>query len=170
MARGPRFADLTLAEAFDAFGRGEVTEAWMDDKLWLSLCEVMPGADDVSGVPAPVLNTYASRLIQWDVGNGGFAQAAYNYRDWFPAAAAGYRALGLDAAADLIGEGSAILARLPDDAFDADEIGDLFEQFAESALARLDARCDEVGWWADGPRLAYAVLHRAAFEDFVSGT
>ena len=165
----PRFSELTVSEAFDAFGTGAVNASWLDDKLWLSVSEIMFPVKELARLPVSVAHYAASRLIQWDVENGGFGQAAYNYREYFGPAAAGYRALGLEAPAALIEEAVAILADMPADAFDADEIGDLFEQFAESALSPLDDRLEAVGWSADEIRLAFAVEHRAAFEAALAG-
>ena len=108
---------------------------------------------------------YASRYMAWEVGNGGFAQAAYNIPEWFDLAALGYERLGLQRAAALIREAIAILEHEENRSktFTATEIGELFQQFADSKLAKLDDRLDEVGWWATEQRLDYVRANRDAF-------
>jgi hypothetical protein len=111
----------------------------------------------------------APRIIQRDGENGGFAQDASTYREYFGPAAAGYRELWREAPATLIEEAVAILADMPADPFDAEENGDLFERFAEGARSPLDGRVEAVGWSADQTRLAWAVEHPATFEAALAG-
>ena len=47
---------------------------------------------------------FATRLVEWDVCNGGFAQAAMNYLGVFEHAAAGFELLGKPAIVVLIRE------------------------------------------------------------------
>jgi hypothetical protein len=109
---------------------------------------------------------YASRFLQWEVGNGGFAQAAYNIPEWFQLAASGYDELGLPDFATLIREAMTLLpTENRETTFDAREIGDLFEQFSESKLAQLDERLDETEWEVTAVRLQYVRENRQAFRD-----
>ncbi|WP_407493458.1 DUF4375 domain-containing protein [Pseudooceanicola sp. MF1-13] len=98
----------TLAQAFDLFDRSEIDAFTLDDAVYLKLTNVIGDAETLSRVLAPVADYYASRIMQFDVGNGGFAQAAYNIPDFFGPAAQGYRTLGLTEAADLIDRAAAI--------------------------------------------------------------
>ena len=50
-----------------------------------------------------------------------------------------------------------------DTTFDAEDIGELFEQFSESKLAELDERLDDSDWWAIEPRLTYIRENAEAF-------
>ena len=125
-----------LNEAFNRFARGEIDVDTLDDQLWRALCEAVDDRDEVafSALPAAVRHYYASRYVEWEVGNGGFAQAAYNVPHLFPAAREGYLAIGLPGAADLvatadrlIAEGHAKFGSSP-----GGDIGELFEEFAET--------------------------------------
>jgi len=149
---------------FDAFANGALPVEEFDDALWSFLCARIPG-DEASfqRVPLPVQYFFASRYMEWEVGNGGFAQAAFNIPQLFEAARLGYLALDLPAAADLIAQAQALIsnghARFSQDV----DIGELFDEFAESALAELDGKVDDAGWWATERRSAYAVANREAF-------
>jgi hypothetical protein len=99
------------------------------------------------------------------VGNGGFAQAAYNAREWFEAGALGYEALGLPLAAErirtaisLVSHGAANFTRGPDVT-----IEQVFSEFTESALSALDEGLDSIGWWATERRVAYVRANRESF-------
>jgi Domain of unknown function (DUF4375) len=157
-----------LADAFDRHARGELDVNTFDDELWLALCDVVNDrdAESFNNLPLAVRHYFASRYVECEVGNGGFAQAAFNVPHLFPAAREGYAALGLQGAVDLIAEAERLIAEghAKFGANPRDDIGELFEEFAESALADLDARTEEVGWWATEKRVAYAVEHRASFE------
>jgi hypothetical protein len=63
------------------------------------------------GLAKPVLNYYASHLMESDVANGGFPQAAYNIPEPFEAAAYGYEAIGHIAAAEAIRKAHALSKR-----------------------------------------------------------
>jgi hypothetical protein len=157
-----------LKDTFDQYARGELSTSEFDDALWLALCNVVNDRDEAAfaALPTPVRLYFASRLVEWDVGNGGFAQAAYNVPHLFALAREGYAALGLPAAAALIARAEQLIAEGHGD-FDVDledDIGEAFDEFAESPLAELDDEIDEAGWWATEQRTAYVLEHRADFE------
>ena len=160
---------VSIAALLDAEERGEVSESTFDDELWLFLIERISSPQDTARFAKPVMLYYASRLVQWEVGNGGFAQAAYNVPEWFELAALGYDELGLPRFATLIREAMALLpTENRETAFDAQEIGELFQQFSESKLARLGERLDQMDqteWEADALRLQYVRENRQAFRD-----
>lgn len=138
-----------------------------DDELWLLLTDRISSPEAAAECPAPVAVYFASRLLQWDVGNGGFAQAAYNIPEWFPLAEAGYRALGrLDSAA-LIREAIRMLplerANLKRKGLMSETIGQVFQHFQGSRMARLDKRIVEADWYIDDERVAYVRRHRHVF-------
>ena len=123
----------SVAALMDADERGELDDSTLDDELWVFLNERISTPQDGSHFPKPVLLYYASRYVQWEVGNGGFAQAAYNIPEWFELGSLGYDELGLHRFAALIREAMALLpGENRETTFDAEEIGELFEQFAES--------------------------------------
>jgi len=155
----------TLTSVFDAFASGATSVEDFDDALWSILCENVESEADVDNLPVPVRNYYASRYLEWEVGNGGFAQAAFNIPHLFEPARVGYSALGLMDASFLIADAQRLIK---DGAAkfngDTDDIGELFAEFAESALAPLDQRLKGVNWWATDSRSAYALRHRKEFE------
>ena len=152
----------SMAEAFEAHDAGEIDAPRLDDAIWLVLTGMVGSASDLAKLPGPVADYYASRYLQFEVGNGGFAQAAYNIPDYFGPAAKGYRARGLPEAAALIDK-AALIVEEERAKFDADDIGDLFEQFEDSELADFDEELDDVGFWADESRLAHVLRHRDTF-------
>ncbi|MDA9865414.1 DMP19 family protein [bacterium] len=151
-----------LDDAFLAFDKGDVDRDMLDDALHTVLSHHIWDAPTLLKAPRPVANFHAARTIEFDVGNGGFAQAAYNNPDFFDFAAEGYRAFGLMDAAKLIDKAATMLPR-ERRFFSATKIGELFEQFQESKLSKLDANLDRVGWWAIEQRISYALTHRDAF-------
>ena len=144
---------------------GQLDAAKFDNQLWLMLILLIRTPEQAQTFGEAVWVYYASRSMEWEVGNGGFAQAAYNMPEWFPLAAQAYRILGLEAAAKLIDYAYQIVidGENRNDKFTAKDIGELFGQFAESPLAELNSHLDEVGWWADEQRLNFVRQHRNAF-------
>ena len=55
----------------------------LEDAMWLVLCERISTPKDIEQFQRPVAVYFASRLLQFEVGNGGFAQAAFNVPEWF---------------------------------------------------------------------------------------
>ena len=163
--RHPRFHSITELLAADDAGSLSVAE--FDDSLWLIVSALIDSPSDCADVPDPVVDYYASRLIQWDVENGGFAQAAFNYLEWFDSAARGYERIGLPKCAELIRRAQ-ILADSDARRFRAlrrafAPIDDVFRAFRDSKLAPLDARIHEVGWDATSLRVTFVRAHLDAF-------
>lgn len=52
---------------------------YLNDAIWLLLSEKIHSVEDLEKYPPEVGVYYGSRLLQWEVGNGGFAQAARWY-------------------------------------------------------------------------------------------
>ena len=161
----------TISQLMDLDEAGLVGEGadGFDDQLWLLLTARVDTPDHAASLPEPVWVYLASRLLEWEVGNGGFPQAAYNTPDWFALGELAYRKLGLDAAADLIVRARKMISSGESRGFVARHIGDLFAQFRESKLAKLDAELESVGWWADDLRLAYVRKNRAVFRSIDEG-
>jgi uncharacterized protein DUF4375 len=138
----------------------------LDDDLWAILCNRIHGTEQLQIWPEPVRVYYASRLIEWEVGNGGFAQAAFNIPEWFEEAAWAYEILGKPECAYLIRR-AAVAAAEETERLDKDSmsIEDAFEYFAESQLSEFDEELDAVGWWSDDVRTAYVRANRGAFKD-----
>jgi hypothetical protein len=129
-------------EPADVIAADEVapmSEENFDDALWSALCGRVDRGDDVMEWPVEVRAYYATRMVDWEVGNGGFRQALTNVPECFPHAIAGYELLGRPDLANLLR--NALGA--PDPA----------------ALDALDEQLDV----NDDLRVAYVRAHRDAF-------
>lgn len=120
--------------------------------------------------PESVRHFYACYDLSYQVGNGGFAQAAYNVPELFEVAQQAFERFGLaEAAAALCQRATAMLPAevseyLAKGLTDSDSIEDVFAHFDVSALAALDADVPEE-FWVDEQLHELAQKHR---EDFVS--
>ena len=140
----------------------------LDDSLWLSLTDRIGDPASLAGLPEPVGVYFATRLVEWDVLNGGVAQVLINNVEWLPRALDGYRVLQLEAPTGFFAEVVTLAERNVSTIAAARE-GDVVEEFmalAESPeIAALDARleqsADELS--CDGARVAYVRANRGAF-------
>ena len=82
-----------------------------DHEVFCALFDRISTPKDVEQFRPQVGFYFASRLLQNDVCNGGFAQAALNIPQWFELAAAGYAALGKSKSAEIICEVKDLLGR-----------------------------------------------------------
>ncbi len=163
-----RYSSFT--ELMDDDERNTLPDERLDDQLWILMIKRVKSPFDVVSLPEPAWVYYASRKMEWEVGNGGFAQAAFNIPEWFPMAEVAYRKLGLEKAAELIrsagrgvSEARTWRVRLTELT-----IGPLFQLFRESKLAFLDSKINDVEWWADGVRIPYVRSHRDEFRSIDS--
>jgi Domain of unknown function (DUF4375) len=161
----PRYE--SFRETFAAWDSGAIDEDALDTALWMLACRVVYGDERAGQLPDPVIHYYASRLMEWEVGNGGFSQAAYNIPEWFEPAAQGYEAIGHSPAAQLIRE-AGVIARKERGLFGrlrriGADIGSVFAAFKASSLDGLASDLDDIGWWAMSDRLKYVLNHREAF-------
>lgn len=156
---------LSMNDVLEADARGELDDETFDDQLWA--CLISESGPLKPSEFEPAVRTYvASWIIEGDVGNGGFAQAAYNNSQWFEDAAIAYEAMGLPLAGErirkamsLIADGAANFTRDP-----GVGIGEVFAEFCESALSDLNKGLEEIGWWAaTGPRVGHVRANRDAF-------
>jgi hypothetical protein len=105
-----------VQELFNADKKSTLEDAVLDDQLWLLLSERIHAPSDLEGLPLEVTQYYASRLVQWEVGNGGFPQAIDNgLQEWFLSAAAAYDLFGKPEFANLIRKANAIILECGDD-------------------------------------------------------
>jgi hypothetical protein len=128
----------------------------LDDELWFLILGFQLAPSHRANLPIEVLYYYGSRLVQWEVGNGGFLLAASGVSEWFPIAAEAYDALGYPAFSRLIRQA----AKLPPVEDDSGAAGQSFEA--------LDAQLAEVEWEVDEQRIAYVRLHRDKFKNAFS--
>jgi hypothetical protein len=160
----------TVAELMDHDAASPMPTDDFDDALWLLTTERIQSLADLDDVPHEVAVYYASRLLQWDVENGGFAQAAFNIPEWFEAAAIGYAALGKPKAVRLISDALKMLkseqrALKRKGLRDKPTLEGVFGHFKESQMAALDDRIPEDEWSIDRDRVAYVRRHRDAFRE-----
>lgn len=137
-----------------------------DTELWRLLCKRITTVESLQVWPEPVRAYYASRLLEWEVGNGGFAQAAMNIPEWFEEAAKGYEVLGKPKCAALIREAAEFAVS---EAHALSEAGasleSAFEYFDEAVFEIFDSQLNKLGWWAEEDRIDFVRANRAAFSD-----
>ena len=157
----------SIRELIDLDEESPMDSDEFDTALWLLLCDKISSPESLQRYELPVSVYYASRFLQWEVGNGGFAQAAYNIPEWFRLAADGYAKLEKPNAAQLIKDAMKLLPGERDElerkGLFAATIGSVFDHFRESRMAALDDRIPEDEWWIDHERVAYVRKHRDAF-------
>ncbi len=117
--------------------------------------------------PDPVRQFYALYDFNFQVGNGGFAQAAYNVPHLFPIALSTFEKLGLRDAAAICRKALAILpdeitSQIEKGVIDTDSLEDVFEHFDDSEMAELDEAIPDE-FWADDKLQRLAEDNRAAF-------
>jgi hypothetical protein len=83
----------TLQEVLEDDLESQIADGELDDAVWLDLSKEITVPSELQRFELPVTVYFASRLLQWEVGNGGYAQAAINVPEWFELAALGYRKL-----------------------------------------------------------------------------
>jgi hypothetical protein len=124
-------------------------DADFDDALWLALSGRVRSADDLDRLPPGVQMYFATRMVEWEIANGGFEQVFENGVDeYFPSARAGYLLLGDPASAQLLDRAEAV-------------------RQDPAALDELDQELDGPPWngvpWSDAARVAYVRTHRDEF-------
>jgi hypothetical protein len=156
---------MNLADILAKDAAGEFTDAQFDDALWLALCERVRCVEDLNELPAPARTYYASRYVEWEVGNGGFAQAVLNVPEYLEPAASAFEVLAKPAVAARIREALSLyrteLASLPVPAPGKEQ--ELSEYFLDNAFEHLDEGLEELGFWSDQERIAYVRARRQEF-------
>jgi hypothetical protein len=155
----------SLDELMERDARDDLEDDF-DSELWRILCNRITSVESLKTWPVPVRAYYASRLLEWEVGNGGFAQAAMNIPEWFEEAAKGYEVLGKSKCAKLIRDVAVVVNQEVDNIAKASvSIEKAFEYFDESAFDHFDNQLDEVGWWSDEDRVDFVRANRESFND-----
>lgn len=155
----------SLDDLLEQDARDEL-EKDFDTALWGLMCDRVSSLQDLYRWPEPVRVYYASRLLEWEVLNGGFAQAAMNIPEWFEEAAKGYSALGKTQCAELIRRAAETAAREFSRMQAAKgTIETAFAYFDEGVFDEFDAQLDALGWWAEEERIDYVRRNRDAFSD-----
>jgi hypothetical protein len=110
---------------------------------------------------------YALYDFNFQVGNGGFAQAAYNVPYLFPIVLNTFENLGLEDAAAICRKALAMLpgeikSQIEKGIIDTDSLEDVFEHFDDSELAELDEAIPDE-FWADDKLQQLAQENQDAF-------
>lgn len=120
--------------------------------LWLLFCKNVQSPADPENQPLEAMYYYASRVVQWEVGNGGFGQAVENVFEWMRYALAGFEGLNEHKGAALIRTALEIVSK------NQHKIEDMFD-----ALELFDEQYNPAVWNIDEIRIAYVRTHREAF-------
>jgi hypothetical protein len=164
----PKFK--SVRELLEQDAQSPLPSSEFDDQLWLLLSRRIQNLQDLHNIAPEIGIYYASRYLQWEVGNGGFAQAAYNIPEWFASAADGYEALGKAKSAALIRKAMKLLPAerldLEDKGLFRATIGRVFEHFSKSRMVRLDELIDSEDWYVDSDRVEYVRSNRNSFATF----
>jgi Domain of unknown function (DUF4375) len=148
---------------------GGYSDAEFDDALWLALCERVRSIEELEGLPPVARTYYASRYVEWEVGNGGFAQAVLNVPEFLEPAAKAFEVLGKPEVSARIREAAAIyskeVASLPE-VRPGNEPA-LSDYFLDNAFTHLDEGLEELGFWSDKERIAFVRAHRHEFANAV---
>lgn len=137
-----------------------------DHAVFCELLDRISTPKDVEQFLPPVGFYFASRLLENDVCNGGFAQAAFNIPHWFELAAAGYDALGKPESAKIIREVRDLLAR-NEEAVRQLRTGETeWEDYFVDHVFQIYDRLVFAGgdWEVDAERIAYLRANREAFK------
>lgn len=117
-----------------------------DDALWHASLDAVKLAEDFHALPGGFRMYFATRMVEWEVGSGGFVEAVECAAAYWDEAIAGYRLLGDESSAEL-------LARC--------------KGLDEKALETMDAVVAGPPWngvpWSDSKRIEYVRAHRAEF-------
>jgi hypothetical protein len=117
--------------------------------------------------PESVRHFYACYDLNYQVGNGGFAQAAYNVPHLIPVAQAAFEKFGRRSAAELCRRATSMLpteltAHAEKGFMGGESLEEVFAHFDTSAMAVLDQDLPRE-FWADDALQALVEQHRADF-------
>lgn len=141
----------------------------LDDALWLTLVERIEVPADLDRFSPQAGVYFASRLVEWDLMNGGVVQVAMNNYEWFPSALAGFEALGHPESLAYfrdVASGADKYAHLIQAAAESDDLIDEYLDLAEDHEAEaLDERLarDADAIPAGAARIAFVRANRDAF-------
>jgi hypothetical protein len=138
----------TVRDVIESDAASQMRDEDFDDALWSALCGRVTSVQDLDGLPDGVRMYFATRMVEGDIGNGGFEHAVECTAEYFQEAITGYRLLGDHASVQLLQRAHAL----------ADD---------PAALAALDAEVSGSPWhgvpWGDAARLDYVRDHRDEF-------
>ncbi len=153
--------------AFPVDDVASLDDVSLDEVLWHRVCEIAASGSvaDLDAMPPAIRAFFATRLFEWEVGNGGLRQFFLNHPEpaMWKAVAAGYELFGDDRGASLVSEILTPLATRDAEWRESlrdDRIETFFESYLETRLAEYDDRA--VGRHDVG-RLRYVRAHPDLF-------
>lgn len=158
----------SVSEVIENDGAGNYSN-WedFDDALWSALCSLIDfnAPQAILRFPEAVWVYFATRLIEGEVGNGGFAQAVMNFPGWLEIAARGNEVLGKPQLAGMIRSADDLTRNELNRIAAEHKIGgqDAFEYFGDDIFATLDEQLEEIGWECGEERVRYVRTHRDQF-------
>lgn len=157
-----------LKEVFGAHADSDPDDRMLIEGIASALYEYIENEPDIDRWPQSARCFYALYDMDFQIGNGGLAQAAYNIPELFPAVIDAYETLGRPLVAQFFREALGLLPaelqeHLDKDLRDDPSIGDVFEYFNESAMAEFEEKAPEE-LFVDDLLHSYALEHRAVFE------
>lgn len=154
---------VSISEIFERESTGTLEDDF-DSEIWFNVCNKIGDGKNLASFPEPVVLYYASRYLEWEVANGGFAQAAMNIPELFDYAELGYEALNKPNSAQLIRKARKLMLTEKFKILKASKtLESAFQYFSESRFQKLDALVNDVGWWAEYDRVDYVRENRDAF-------
>jgi len=156
----------SLHEVLDQDALSPIDDDDFDHEVFCALLDRISTPKDAERFPPPVGFYFASRMLQNDVCNGGFAQAAFNMPEWFALAASGYEVLGKHQWAQIILEVKDLLPGNEEAVrrLQADE-NKWEEYFSDHMFQVYDQLIlDSEDWEVDTERTAYLRANREAFK------
>src|SRR4030095_875581 len=156
----------SLREVLELDEKSPMDDDDFDHEVFCALYDIIPTPLEAQRFAPPVGFYFASRLLQNDVCNGGFAQAAFNIPEWFELAASGYKAMGKDRWAKIIlevkdlrpGNEEAVRQLRADEDKWEEYFGDHDFQVYDQLIMESE------DWKIDAERTAYLRAHREAFK------
>jgi len=158
----------SFQELFESDRKTRLVSWQFSEELASLLYARVNAHSDFARWPHPAKIYYACYDLVFQVGNGGFAQAAYNVPHLFRLAAEGYELLGLKAHAAHIRKASLALpaehrAHQAKGLLGLPTIGAVFAHFEKSELSSFDSVTEEKDWWLSDNLDDYARKHEADF-------
>ncbi len=135
-----------------------------DSEAWRLTCSKISSINDIETLPLPVKAYYASRYLQWDVGNGGFAQAVMNALELFDLAAFGYREINKPKCSELILKAKKMAHKeMPAILAASATLESAFNYFKEGRFSKFDSMLNKIDWWSDFDRVEYIKKNKPDF-------
>lgn len=158
---------MFIADVMAKDEAGAYSDDEFDTALWQAVCDRLDSKEDLEALPDAAWVCYLSRRVEWQVGNGGFAQAVLNVPHLLEPAAEAFDMLSKPQVAVRIREAHALYekekASLPE--VRPDNLTAISEHLDEDAFDHLDEGLDEIGFWSDKERLAFVRAHRDEFRN-----